>query len=95
MRVLVTSEQEEEAFRVLKADFDDMNALARENNDCFAYLSAMKSPLKRIQDKYRVQIIARIVKDFDALLPKIYAICDAHASGKATCFVEIDPSNMS
>ncbi len=95
VRVLVTSEQEEEAFRVLKADFDDMNALARENNDCFAYLSAMKSPLKRIQDKYRVQIIARIVKDFDALLPKIYAICDAHASGKATCFVEIDPSNMS
>ncbi len=95
VRILITSESEDEAFSVLKANFDDINALARENGECFAYLSAMKSPVKRIQDKYRVQIIARIVKNFDALIQKIYEITDLHAKTKTVCFVEINPSNMS
>lgn len=95
VRILITSVSEDAAFAELKADFDDINILAREHSDCFAYLSAMKSPLKRIQDKYRVQIIARIVRNFDELLAKIYTICDAHASHKTTCFVEINPANMS
>ena len=95
VRILITAEREEDAFAELKADFDDINALARQHGDCFAYLSAMKSPVKRIQDRYRVQIIARIVKDFDALIAEIYRITDMHTSGKTTCFVEINPSNMS
>ncbi len=95
VRILITSESEEDAFSVLKADFDDINVLARENGECFAYLSAMKSPVKRIQDKYRVQIIARIVKDFNRLIQKIYEITDSHTGGKTLCFVEINPSNMS
>ena len=95
VRILITSVSEQAALDELKADFDDINVLARENGDCFAYLSAMKSPVKRIQDKFRVQIIARIVKDFEPLLRKIYAITDAHAGHKTSCFVEINPSNMS
>ncbi len=95
VRILITSESQDAAFAALKADFDDMNVLARENSDCFAYLSAMKAPVKKIQDRYRVQIIARIVKDFDRLIGRIYDITDAHADGKSTCFVEINPSNMS
>lgn len=95
VRILITSESEDEAFGVLKANFDDINALARENSECFAYLSAMKSPLKRIQDRYRMQIIARIVQDFDRLIECIYAVTDAHMTQKTTCFVEINPSNMS
>ncbi|WP_251545581.1 replication restart helicase PriA [Pumilibacter intestinalis] len=95
VRILITSESESDAFDALKADFDDINALARENADCFAYLAAMKAPLKRIQDKYRVQIIARITENFDSLIQKIYEITDSHYSSKTTCFVEINPSNMS
>lgn len=95
VRILITSESESDSFDVLKADFDDINVLARENSDCFAYLSAMKSPVKRIQDRYRVQIIARIVKNFDILIQGIYEITDRHAKQGTTCFVEINPSNMS
>ncbi len=95
VRVLITSEQEDTAFGVLKANFDDINALARENSQCFAYLSAMKSPVKKIQDKYRVQIIARITDNSDYLIKRIYEITDSHANNKVTCFVEINPANMS
>lgn len=95
VRILITSESEEEAFNILKSDFDDINVLARENSECFAYLSAMKSPVKKIQDKYRVQIIGRIIKDYDMLIQRIYEIIDKHSSAKATCFVETNPSNMS
>ena len=95
VRVLITADSEKEAFDVLKADFDDINALARDNEKCFAYLSAMKSPVKKIQDKYRVQIVARITRDFDRLIQSIYKITDSHANNKTSCFVEINPSNMS
>ena len=95
VRVLITADSEKEAFDVLKADFDDINALARDNEKCFAYLSAMKSPVKKIQDKYRVQIVARITRDFDRLIQSIYKITDSHTNNKTSCFVEINPSNMS
>ena len=95
VRILITAESEEDAYNELKADFDDINAIAREKTNCFAYLAAMKSPVKRIQDRFRVQIIARIENDFDELIQKIYAVCDAHRSAKTICFVEIDPSSMS
>lgn len=95
VRILITSESEEDAFKALKADFDNINALAREYGDCFAYLSAMKSPVKKIQNRYRVQIIARIVNDFDCIIKKIYSITDANKTNRTQCFVEINPSNMS
>ncbi|MDE7395497.1 MAG: primosomal protein N', partial [Clostridiales bacterium] len=95
VRILITAETEEDAYNELKADFDDINVIAREEKNCFAYLAAMKSPVKRIQDRYRVQIIARIEKNFDAIIEKIYAVTDAHRSAKTICFVEIDPSSMS
>lgn len=94
IRVLVTSESEELASRVLKGIFDEVTLLSRERPREFAYFAAMKSPLKKIQDKYRVQILARITGAFDEITEKVYNIVDRYSVPKATAFVEVNPNNL-
>lgn len=94
VRVLVSSENEELAGRVLKGIFDDVTELSRSYRQNFAYFAAMRSPLKKIQDKFRVQIIARIVGNEDEITGKIYEITDKYTVPKATVFVEVNPNNL-
>ena len=55
----------------------------------------MKSPVKRIQNKFRVQILMRITDRFDNIIQKVYNIVDAHTVPKTSVFVEINPNNLS
>ena len=55
----------------------------------------MKSPVKRIQNKYRVQILMRIVSGFDKIIGNVYNIVDKHTVSKVSVFVEINPNNLS
>ena len=94
VRVLVSGESEELCSQVLKGIFDDISALTKDNRGCFAYFAAMKSPVKRIQNKHRVQILMRIVSGFDNIIKNVYNIVDRHAAPKVSVFVEINPNNL-
>lgn len=94
IRVLVSSENEELAGRVLKGIFDEITGLSRQYRQNFAYFAAMKSPLKKIQDKFRVQVLARITGNEDEITKKIYEIVDKYTVPKATVFVEVNPNNL-
>ena len=95
VRVLVSGENEELCTATLKGIFDEISALTKENPNCFAYFAAMKSPVKRIQNKFRVQILMRITDRFDNIIQKVYNIVDAHTVPKTSVFVEINPNNLS
>ena len=95
VRVLVSGESEELCSRTLKGIFDDISVLSRDNRGSFAYFAAMKSPVKRIQNKYRVQILMRIVSGFDKIIGNVYNIVDKHTVSKVSVFVEINPNNLS
>lgn len=95
VRVLVSSESEELASTVLKGIFDEISKLTKQNRGAFAYFAAMKSPVKRIQNKYRVQILMRITESFDKIIKSVYNIVDKHSVQKASTFVEINPNNLS
>ncbi len=94
IRVLVSSENEELAGRVLKGIFDEITGLSRQYRQNFAYFAAMKSPIKKIQDKFRVQVLARITGNEDEITKKIYEIVDKYTVPKATVFVEVNPNNL-
>lgn len=94
VRVLVSSEAEELASTTLKSIFDDLSVVTRENPQSFAYFSAMKSPVKRIQNKHRVQILMRITSDFDNIIKKVYNVVDRRQISKVSIFVETNPSNL-
>ncbi|MBQ8882892.1 MAG: primosomal protein N', partial [Clostridia bacterium] len=95
VRILVSGDDEELITQTLKGIFDEVGEVKTNNESAFAYYSAMKSPVKKIQNRYRVQIIARIVERFDEIIQQIYTIIDKYQIPKISIFVEINPGNLS
>ncbi|MBQ0017575.1 MAG: primosomal protein N' [Clostridiales bacterium] len=95
-RVLITSENEEKVRAVSKSIFDSIKTLKEQNIDSFIYLGAMKSPVKRIERKYRYQILMRITPStFNNIIQKIYEITNKINEKNVSIFVEINPQNLS
>ena len=53
----------------------------------------MSAPIKKIQDKYRYQVLMRMTDD--SLLEKIYDICAEARRPEAGIMVEENPVNLS
>ena len=95
VRILVTNEVEEKSLNCTKKIYDLLKELRVEYGKEFVYMQAMKSPINKIQNKYRYQIVIRIKRKFeDEILGKIYNIVDNNKQGNSV-FVEINPQNMS
>ena len=96
VRVLVSGENEKKVKETIKTIFDSIKQLKSEFNDEFLYCEAMKSPVGRIEKKYRYQILLRFKLNNEAkITDKIYEIVDATKSQGVSIFVEINPSSMS
>ena len=80
---------------VFKKIYDDVMEYVNRHKEDFAYAAAMKSPVKRIQSKYRMQMLARIINGGEAALDKIYEATDKYRNGRTVCFVEVNPNNLS
>lgn len=94
VRILVQSEDEQKALDNLKKIYDGVNLFASANPKNFAFLSAMKSPVKRIQLKFRVQILMRIVRNTEETLAAVYKAIDDNVDKRVSCFVEINPNSL-
>lgn len=95
IRVLITGQEEADALNLTKANYIPMKELADEYKDEFVYIQAMKSPVTRIENKHRYQVLIRIRRDReDEIIDRIYSITNANRSCKATLFVEINPNNL-
>ena len=63
--------------------------------DLFVYLGAMKSPVKKIQRRYRYQILMRLTNlGYQQLLSDIYAVADTLKEKDVNIFVETNPTNL-
>ena len=95
VRVLTVSEDEERALALTKDMLAKVRAYQKEHPDRFVAVSGMKSPVKRIENKYRYQIIMRLTRDAEGeTLLKIYEIVNEQEKKNASVFVEINPQNM-
>ena len=93
--MLVTNEVEEKSLNCTKKIYDNLKELRAEYGQEFVYMQAMKSPINKIQNKYRFQIVLRIKRGFeDEIIGKIYDIVDKNKQGNSV-FVEINPQSMS
>ncbi|HEY8424005.1 MAG TPA: primosomal protein N' [Clostridia bacterium] len=97
IRILACSEVEERAIEVLKNIYDEIKPLAESYRDDFLYLKAMKSPIKRIKKKYRVQILMRLTANgVDNHLAEIYNIINKNNDKKdVIVYSEINPQDLS
>lgn len=62
----------------------------------FFFLEGMKSPVNKIKNKHRYQIVARFDTSIeDEIIKKIYDLLDEIKNNKISVFVEINPNSLS
>jgi len=96
VRLLFTSHNEDLAKNATKVYYDKVKELNLTYQNNFIYLGVMKSPMGRIQDKYRYQILMRIKNNnSDEIIKNLYEEVDKTKIKDVSIFVEINPSSLS
>ena len=94
LRILYSGENEQNVISTLNAQFALLQEV-RNNDDDIVFLTKMKSPVKKIEKKYRFQILMRVNGEIcDSLLQKIFEICDEKEYKDVSVFVERNPQNL-
>ncbi len=93
VRVMVTGEDEKETLGALKSVYERLRALYERQTEAFLFFNRMHAPIKRIQNKFRYQVLMRLVDG--GILKEIYAVCAAEKYKNVLVYVEENPSNLS
>ena len=93
VRVLVSGEEDKKCLETLKTAYFALEALYQANPDKFLFFTKMKAPIKRIQNKFRYQVLMRLSDP--SILPQIYEICAAARTRDTLISVEENPTNLS
>ncbi len=96
IRVLITCEDRGGAYDATKYAIDRLRKIAETRASDFIYLNAMASPKKRIQTKFRMQVLMR-VKPECGVRSEVYAVADevTEKFRSVGCFTEINPNDLS
>lgn len=95
IRVVVSSESEDEAVVVTKNIYGKISEYRDKNKGMFKFLAAMKAPLKRIQNKFRYQIITRITAGEEDAVSEMNRYATECSTRNCSAYVEVNPNNLS
>lgn len=93
-RVLISSESEEAAKLAAHETFMLLKEVKQNYVKEVIFLEAMRSPVGKIKNKFRFQIVARF-KDNEKIMQQIYEICDKIKNKNILCFIELNPQSLS
>lgn len=93
VRVLVTGEDDKKAIEALKEVYFALEKIYTKNAEKFLFFNKMRSPIKRIQNKHRYQVLMRLSDT--SVLPEIYAACADARTRDVLVSVEENPANLS
>ncbi len=94
VRVMVESSDEKKAIEALKGVFFACKEVYDKYQRSFVYFDKMKSPIKRVKNKYRYQVLARVVSNRQEIEDEFYEISIKYNKGLVTSYVEVNPSSM-
>lgn len=92
VRILVSSENNDLAIQTTKELFEKSQTLKDKYRNQIIFMQAMPAPVKRIQTKYRYQILFRFIPN-EAIRYEIYKISDIIIKN-VSIFVETNPQNL-
>ena len=95
IRVMVESNDDKIALETLKNVFYKCKQVKDDNFKDFIYFDKMKSPVKRINNQFRYQILARVNVNRLDIIDKFYDIAKEYNDKKVNCYVEVNPSSLS
>jgi primosomal protein N' (replication factor Y) len=93
VRVMVTGEDDKKCIEALREVYVGLERLYTENPDKFLFFNKMRAPIKRIQNKFRYQVLMRLSDT--SILPAIYEVCADARNRDALVSVEENPTNLS
>lgn len=95
VRILASGEINEHVQQVIAKIYKEVDILYQTEKNIL-FCQAMKSPVSRIQNKFRYQILLRITNQgYNEIIEKIYQIVDNNKKSDVNVFIEINPNNMS
>ena len=96
MRILISGEDEAKVKKLTKQVFDQVKNIKKQHPLDFLYCEAMKSPVGRIEKKFRYQVLVRIkLEHQEQIVEQLYKIMDNINTSGIQTFIEVNPSNLS
>ncbi len=95
IRVLVEATEEVDAIEGLRTIYMPLKDLYEQNKKDFLFFNKMKSPIKRLKNKYRYQILMRLSGSCVGIREEVYKIVSSADLASATAIVEENPANLS
>ena len=93
VRVLITGEDDKKTLDVLKEVYFSLERIYTENPDKFLFFNKMRAPIKRIQNKFRYQVLMRLSNA--SVLPMVYDETARARTRDVLVSVEENPTNLS
>ena len=96
VRILIVSMEKDEALSTTSRLYQQISDFILLHSEEFLYSKAMASPVSKIENKSRFQIILRFKLDKEKeIIDYLYDLIENDKHNKCSIFVEINPSNMS
>ena len=92
-RIMVVSESNDEALEALKSVYFAVEDIRKSDPGDFLFLNKMHSPIKKIQNKVRYQVLARLKSDKH--LEQLYDAAVKNSTSSVLVYVEENPVNLS
>ena len=92
LRIMVSSASDERAKEVTKKIYDQCLQIKQNNPKSVIFLQAMPAPVKKIQTKYRYQILTRYLPS-DTITAEFYSASDL-IEKDVSIFVETNPNSL-
>ncbi len=96
VRILVTSTEDDVAKACAHDIIMELKEYRVKYGKDFIFMEGMKSPVGKIKNKHRYQIVMRFKTDIlDGVLQEIYTVLDRKKNKKTSIFVELNPTSLS
>lgn len=92
-RIMVVADRDDKALEALKNVFFAIEEIRKADPQEFIFFNKMHSPIKKIQNKVRYQVLARMKSE--KYLAQIYDVAVKNSSDAALVYVEENPANLS
>ncbi len=93
-RVLISGEDEEKTLEITEQVYRELSVYYNTEREKFRFYGCMKAPIKRLQNKFRYQILMRIKRGNKDLIDRIFASSDKYKTRAISVALEINPTNL-
>lgn len=94
IRVLISASDDEIALNGTKQVYQELQKIYDKKREKFYFFGCMKAPLKKLQGKFRYQVLMRIEADNANLIDEIYTQAEKFSDRSLSVYVEKNPNNL-